>query len=246
MSEAPFSATQHALVEGEMHVWRTPLSSDFPSVETLAACLSHEERLRAARARDDAARARFITARVALRHILAGYLHRDPHSLDLRVERRGKPVVDAIPAIHFSLSHARDITLLAFASAPVGIDVEQLREPRRLTRVARRVLHADTCRALEQTPPHRRSALFLYAWTLREAHVKAVGGGLFHTADTVPFAPADTARAAIRQVHDRGDDLLWSVAQFQPDATSVAAVIARGPMHALHFLSWSPEHGDTP
>ena len=245
MSEAPFTTASNVLAAGELHVWSTPLISDFPSVDRLADCLSREERARAARARDAAARARFITARIALRHILAGYLRRDPHSLPLRVEGRGKPVVDEAHGIHFSLSHARDLALLAFAPALVGIDVEHLRTPRRLTRVARRVMHADTCAALEQLPAHRRGEVFIHAWTQREAHVKALGGGLFHTADTVPFAPVDdTVMGTIRHVHDRAGGALWSIAHFRPDTSTVGAVVARGDMHTLRFLLWSPEHGE--
>lgn len=245
MSEPTFTAAATVLDAGELHVWSTPLITDFPSVDRLSDCLSHDERRRAARARDAAARARFITARVALRHILAGYLRRDPHTLTLRVESRGKPVVDEARGIHFSLSHARNLALLAFAPALVGIDVEHLRTPRRLTRVARRVMHADTCAVLEQLPAHRRAELFLHAWTQREAHVKAVGGGLFHTADAVPFAPVvDAAMGTIRHVHERAGDALWSVAHFRPDATTIAAVVARGDMHTLRFRHWSPEHGE--
>jgi len=245
MSNARFTTPHHDLAAREMHVWSTPLTAAFPSVEHLATCLSHEEQERAARVRDSATRVRFITVRVALRHILATYLQRDPHTLDLHVEPRGKPVIDAAHGVHFSLSHARDIALLAFARTLIGVDVEHTREVRQLELIARRVMHADTCDALEQLPAHRRGEAFIHAWTQREAHVKALGGGLFHTADTVPFAPVDESdMGTIRHVHDRAGDALWSVAHFRPDAGSVAAIVARGDMHALRFLLWSPEHGE--
>lgn len=245
MSNARFTTPHHDLADREMHVWSTPLTPAFPSVEHLAACLSHEEQERAARVRDAATRVRFITVRVALRHILAAYLQRDPHTLDLRVEPRGKPVIDAAHGVHFSLSHARDIALLAFARTLIGVDVEHTREVRQLELIARRVMHADTRSTFEQLPAHLRNTAFLHAWTQREAHVKAVGGGMFHTADTIPFTPvADHEMGVIRRTRDRVDDALWSIVHFEPAPGSVAAAVARGDMHTLRLLLWTPEHGE--
>jgi 4'-phosphopantetheinyl transferase len=245
MSEPTFTTASDVLDAGELHVWSTPLITDFPSVNRLSECLSFDERARAARARDAAARARFITARVALRHILAGYLRRDPRTLTLRVERLGKPVVDDSNGLHFSVSHSGAIALLSFARAENGVDVERTRELRDVMLLSRRILHPSTCALLEMTPVEDRLYRFLQAWTQREAHVKALGGGLFHTADTVPFAPVDdAAMGTIRHVHERAGDARWSVAHFHPDASTIAAVVARGDIHTLRFLHWSPEHGE--
>ena len=235
MSEARFTSVLHTLDQGEAHVWNITVA---PSPDRLTEWLSESEMERVRRFRDATARARFVTARVALRHILSGYLGTSAAAVNVQVEPRGKPVVDTLHGIHFSLSHTRHTTLLAVAATDIGVDVEHLRAPRHLMRIAWRVLHADTCRRLHALPPEDRALLFLRAWTQREAHVKAVGGGLFHTPDTLPLAPP--AAGTIALVHDRSDNGPWSVAHFQPDDAEIAAVAARGQLRALRFFSWNP------
>lgn len=238
MSEASSKPPLHSLRDAEAHVWRVVAAPSLHSVDTLASALSEGEAARAARIRDAAARARFITIRAALRHILARYLGGSAASLDLLTETFGKPVVDPAHGLHFSLTHSRDVTLVAIARTRIGIDVEQIREPRHLERTARRVLHPGTCTLLHTLPAGRRGYTFLLAWTQREAHVKAVGGGLFRTPDSLPFVTGSSDHVLL--VRDRHDDSLWSVARFEPDNHATAAVVAAGELRSLRFRSWEP------
>lgn len=239
MKEASSKPLPLSLHDADAHVWSIAAAPLLSSADALRRCLSAAELARADRTRDDAARARFITTRAALRHILARYVGGTADLLELLTQPHGKPVVDAAHRLHFSLSHSHDLAVLAVARTSVGVDVEQLRRPRHLERTARRILHPDTCLRLLALPQHERVRAFLHAWTQREAHVKAVGGGLFRTPDTLPFA--DDAGTDVRVVHDRVDGRMWSIARFDPAAQATAALAAPGRLRALHFFTWQPD-----
>lgn len=223
----------------EAHVWSV-LTDRVPATDTpLDECLSEHERQRASRLRSPVARARFCATRTALRHILSLYAARPAGELEITTSARGKPVLTGQQDLHFSLSHARNVAVIAVAPLPVGVDIEHARQLRNVDRLARRLLHEHTVATLLDLPFERRLAAFLDAWTQREAHVKAVGGGLFHTPDVLPFdvdAPDD---GSVRPVVDYDGCDAWSVARFAPAAGFRAAIVVRGHIDKLRFLEWN-------
>jgi 4'-phosphopantetheinyl transferase len=145
--------------------------------------LSEEERRRAAAFRLQADRDRYHVAHTALRRELATRLDTAPEavtltSADCPVCRgpHGRPSVLGDP-LHFSLSHAGDLVLLAFAEAPVGVDVEKQPELSVVTDVSR-ALHRREQDELAALPPGRRAAAFARCWTRKEAYLKGTGTGL--------------------------------------------------------------------
>jgi 4'-phosphopantetheinyl transferase len=189
------------LVEDTVHVWlvRVPaIAGDAPlsgeggaalqqPIAPWASCLSRDE-VERARSLREPARSRFVVTRDALRSRLAAYLGCDPAHVGFDYGEMGKPHLRSGGALHFSVAHSGDLALLAFArSAPVGIDLERLRRVPRRERVARRVLARESADALEAVPAAERDRAFIWAWTQREAYVKAVGGGLYRSPDPLPF-----------------------------------------------------------
>jgi 4'-phosphopantetheinyl transferase len=255
--------TEH-LDAAEAHVWVVPLDAFPADAGTLAGCLSSDEISHRDACPTDDARRRFVVSRAALRVILSHYTGRPPASLMLRRGALGKPFLEQDDgrddALHFSLSHSRATTVVAVARSETGIDVEHEREPARLQRIARRLLHAETVALLERLHGAARRSAFLDAWTLREAHVKAVGGGLFRTPDTLPFRPAqdlDTlvtpaAPAAVagpddvscpgessllvpHVVMERTPRAPWSVVRFTPGDGLRAVCVVRGIIAAVRL-----------
>jgi 4'-phosphopantetheinyl transferase len=224
---------------GEVHVWNVSPTPVFHSQNDLSACLSDEEHQQAALRRDEALRLHFIAVRFALRHVLSRYIDEVPADVPLRRETSGKLVLDRHQDVHFSLTHSGPIALIAVAAAPTGIDAEHIREPQHLDRTARRILHPDTVSTLAELPPHRRIPAFIAAWTLREAHVKALGGGLFRTPDTLPFDATIQPDASLHRVVDRLDAHAWSIAHFAPTAESLAAVVVRAHVDRIRFFDHS-------
>lgn len=227
------------LSEGEAHVWRVTLSVPLEAGALVLDCLSPEERLRLERQRSAHARQRFFVTRVALRHILARYTGVSASAVELAVDASGKPGLAGGDRLHFSLSHTAGIAVIGVALDEVGIDAERLREPRRLLPTARRVLHAETVSELERLEGERRCTAFLDAWTQREAHVKAVGGGLFATPDVLPFDAAQPADGAPRVCVERSGAHEWTVVRFVPAAAARASLVARGRISRVQYYDWT-------
>jgi len=132
--------------------------------------LSPDEKLRAARFRFQADRARWIRARSALRTILADCTAIPAADLQFVLGPHGKPGLAGGSHIEFSLSHAGSWAMVAVTRAvPVGIDIERIRYNIDMAALLRRVGVTDL--------PEDRSSLFR-AWNRREAMTKAVGGAL--------------------------------------------------------------------
>lgn len=96
-----------------------------------------------------------------------------PGEETLRQTATGKPYFDCPSAPCFSLSHSGEIWGAAFASVPVGFDLERVR-PRAWENIARRYFH----------PFEREMALacgataFFSIWTAKESYVKYLGTGI--------------------------------------------------------------------
>lgn len=230
--------------EGEVHVWRVALDRISPSVEDLGPCLSADEQMRAEQLGAPLERRRFILSRIVLRHVLAGYHGTAAAQVPLAREPGGRPFLQGAGRLFFSLSHSGDTAVIAVADVNVGVDVERVRPVPRAAGIARRILHPDTVAALEALPRRRYEAAFLDAWTQREAHVKAVGGGLFRTADALPFDPLQPADATVHSVLSR-DGLHWSVARFLPYHATRASVAAPGVLRAVRIMDWRNGMPDT-
>ncbi|HSJ23399.1 MAG TPA: 4'-phosphopantetheinyl transferase superfamily protein [Longimicrobiales bacterium] len=225
MTGLPDAATAHA--------WIVPLDAPETLREGLEQCLSPAEKARLDACATEEARRRFILGRGVLRHLLSRYTGVAAPDLALLRGELGKPYLGTDDSLHFSLSHSLDTAVVALARDETGVDVEHDRVPARLDRIARRVLHPDTVALLDAAEDTQRTQLFLEAWTLREAHVKAIGGGLFHTPDTVPFTPGIPADGVLRSVRERAGGSEWSLARFRPGDGLRAAVVVRGAVTSL-------------
>ena len=129
-------------------------------------------------------------ARVAAHRLLRALLSRQldvaPDEIELERERcercggpNGRPAVRGAPDLHFSLSYAGPLALVALAPAPVGIDVERP-VPGPAWRELSPLLHPTERRELEQAGPGLRARALSRVWTRKEACLKAIGAGLAH------------------------------------------------------------------
>ncbi|CAM3089029.1 MULTISPECIES: 4'-phosphopantetheinyl transferase family protein [Streptomyces] len=147
------------------------------------AVLSAAERERAEAFVRPGDRDRYVVAHWALRRELGALLGTDPADVPFAQADcpvcggpHGRPVVPGNP-VHFSLSHAGDVVLLAFADAAVGVDVEG--HP--AVSSAAETMTALHPREQEELAAVGRDALpaaFARCWTRKEAYLKATGAGL--------------------------------------------------------------------
>ncbi|MET9433231.1 4'-phosphopantetheinyl transferase superfamily protein [Streptomyces sp. NPDC006551] len=145
--------------------------------------LDAQELAHAARFVRTADRDAYECAHVALRLLLGAYL--GVAAREVVVERapcahcdepHGRPVVPG-GTPHFSLSHCEGLSLLAFATTPVGVDVEPVPDAAAVAEVAD-VLHPREAAELAGLPAAVRPSAFARVWTRKEAYLKGTGVGL--------------------------------------------------------------------
>ncbi|MCH0543141.1 4'-phosphopantetheinyl transferase superfamily protein [Streptomyces sp. MUM 203J] len=165
-------------------MWTVRVSASARRAGALEGLLDDGERARARAFVRAVDRDRYRVAHVALRRLLGAYLGLGP--ADVRLVREpcpgcggphGRPAADHGAAPHFSLSHAGDAVLLAFADAPVGVDVEEVPSPEAATEVAG-LLHPAERAELGALPEAARPAAVARCWARKEAYLKGVGIGL--------------------------------------------------------------------
>jgi 4'-phosphopantetheinyl transferase len=175
---------------GTVHVWWARRQDASPG---LAGLLDQAERQRWAAYRREADRERFLVGCALAKTVIAAYAGRPPAEVSFDRTCRhcgkphGKPAARGVGLQH-SVAHSGGLVAVAVATAPVGVDVEQLDGRARRPgggdpeALARLVL-ADAERAvLAAVPPPGRDRALLVAWTRKEAVTKAKGDGL-----RVPF-----------------------------------------------------------
>ncbi|MDP5292715.1 4'-phosphopantetheinyl transferase superfamily protein [Oceanimonas sp. CHS3-5] len=130
----------------------------------------------------------FLLGRYLLRQRLSQLLHHDPAAFDISLNNRGKPEL-ASGDWQFNLSHSG--SLLALALSPrtaVGVDLETRRlDAPRIARLAGRYLAGAEQRRLANSPHPAHD--FQQLWTVKEAVLKAEGGGIANNLDRVEWHP---------------------------------------------------------
>ncbi|MGK5631811.1 4'-phosphopantetheinyl transferase family protein [Streptomyces sp. URMC 123] len=168
---------------GAPHAWLLRVSEHTAAAGAHEYLLDAEERSRAAAFLREADRDRYRVAHVALRRLLGACLDSDPAGLRLVREDcpgcggpHGRPAVAGAP-LHFSLSHAADLVLIAVAGVPVGADVEREPAPSVAAEIAAR-LHERERVEMAALPERDRPAAFTRCWSRKEAYLKGIGIGL--------------------------------------------------------------------
>ncbi len=171
------------MVSSRICVARLPGRPQEGRRDALRALLSAEEQARHSIYVRDDDQDRFLVSRAALRTSLARVLGVAARDVPIRVGPHGKPFVDGGP--EFSVSHSSDVVLVAISDgAPVGIDVEAIREQLVHELPIEAVYTAAEVAALRELPGDLRVAAFFHTWTSREAVVKMSGHGLSLQRDT--------------------------------------------------------------
>lgn len=144
----------------------------------------------------------FTLGRVALRTLLAERLNVTPATVPLQIEPSGQIVCPA-DNIHLSLAHSGEKALAAISSAPIGIDVEEVRtKPRSLLDHILGEAEREHILSLDLPESHR---LFV-CWTLKESVLKAMGIGLRNAPRKV-LLTVDTNKKAAQIADPSG--VLW-------------------------------------
>jgi len=188
-------------------------------LECLIACLSAQERDRAARFHRPLDGRRFLAARGWLRHVLAGALGCSPTDAPIVQSDGGKPRLSGSD-LRFNASRSAGAALYATSwEMEVGVDIEAVVPMADLDAVAARFFSGAEQHALASLAPERRLVGFFQCWTRKEAYVKGIGAGL-----TFPIATVDVWDGGELPARVAG----WSVHQVDIGPGFVAALAAAG------------------
>ena len=151
-----------------------------PLQETDYAVLSVQERDFAQTLRYAQVRQQYIQVRVAVRQILAAYLHEPAQKIRFAKGEYGKPYLLDYPAVQFSLSHSGVQLMLAISTVGmVGVDIEDVQKSRTALTGLVEKCFAPAEIAYWNTLDSTQQLLEFYRfWTSKEAFVKAVGRGI--------------------------------------------------------------------
>jgi 4'-phosphopantetheinyl transferase len=160
--------------------------------------------------------------RARLRALLGALLGIAPERVPLRSSAFGKPEVSSA-GIHFNLSHARDVMLVAVSTdRPVGVDLEIPGPNEDPSPVVRAFFTARERDAWAALPPEEKLPSFYRAWTVKEAFLKARGGGLSGRVDSVEIDMTGGAALSCPGMHG------WSFQGWEPAPGAFAALAAEG------------------
>lgn len=103
----------------------------------------------------------------------------------IRIGEKGKPYVETAP-YHISISHSGDLVTGAVSSAPIGVDVEEIRQVS--LHLAKKVCieeellyvfsHVPSDEDFKKEHPMNVCERFLEIWTIKEAYFKMLGTGI--------------------------------------------------------------------
>src|SRR5690242_11688547 len=98
-------------------------------------------------------------------NVLACYAGRPPAALRFRRHPSGSIVLDEPAGLTFSISHARQLSLLAVGRRPLGIDVEPLSAAAQIEEIADSYLPREPVTRIRSLPRSLREEAWVRLWT---------------------------------------------------------------------------------
>ena len=244
MSDWPWPRPPRALPDpaAEVHLWSIAIGPEVRPGERHLALLDEGERARAARFRVEHARRGYVISHAATRDILGRYLTTDPRSLRFEEGARGKPhlaTMNGSPPLHFNLSHSADTALLAVTGiAPLGVDVERVREMPDFEDIAERFFARGEIEALGRAASAEYAATWFRCWVRKEAYIKATGDGLHCPLDRFEVSLPPDEPPRIRAIAE-GDAARWTLVDLVPREGTVGALAIDAPCTTVRRWHWA-------
>ncbi len=134
---------------------------------------ARRERIRSFRRKEDAIRT--LTGDCMVRTLLRQAFGEVADTFAVHTHECGKPYCRERPDFHFNVSHSGDWIICSVSDAPVGADVERVRDIKE--NVFRKVLNNDEFTWARECPNDESLKRFHRLWTLKESMIKCLGTG---------------------------------------------------------------------
>jgi 4'-phosphopantetheinyl transferase len=227
------NVTPISLAPGNAHIWyRFTESLDEDAVRAEVAQLSPDERVRCQRFVFPRDRRDFAAGHALLRRVLS--MHDDVREDEWTfvADANGKPSLareagTGTPPPAFNLSHTHGLVACAVTrDGEIGVDVECVERVTGGRDIAERYFSTAELAELDACPEDERAARFIELWTLKEAYLKAIGGGLTQPLDTFAFSFEDPGGIRFNAQPD-ARPAAWTFALFAPSPRHRLALAAR-------------------
>ena len=203
-----------SLVPTVVHTWRLKFADLMTYYAQCFVVLSDNEKQRAQAYHIEADRNCYVLTHGILRYLLATYTNVTPQALCFTQQAHGKPILvreQGGQPIEFNLSHTREYAVIAIGLSPVGVDIEYIREDIKALRLASRFFSQAEYQALSALPTHEQASAFIYAWTIKEAWVKASGQGIANTFPHFDVSVDTHQKPHVIQANERHIYNCWSI-----------------------------------
>jgi len=156
--------------------------------------LSLQEQVKAKAFVKEEDREKYIASHLFLRKVLSHYFPNiSPKEWCFGVNRYGRPHIHTKHGItfHFNLSHSQNhLYLICSEQYVCGIDVEESKNISLTEGMADLVFAEEELAVYHSLSSKKKERMFYLYWTLKEAHLKALGSGLMELAlSTLNFEP---------------------------------------------------------
>ena len=188
----------------------------------------------------------FRVAHALLRSSLSHYLEEAPERWRFEAGEHGRPEIVDPPSgarFRFSLSHTSGLVACALIlDLAIGVDVEDAARERDVVRIVERMFTpAERVDVLARDGDARR-ARFLDYWTLKEAHLKALGTGMTAPMRELGFELGESGSVLVTTgagVGDAGGP--WQHFSRRVGARHHLGVAVRAPRPvSLRLHAWAP------
>ena len=233
------------LAASEVAVWYCFTDTlNAAALRDLESVLSPEEHARRQRLLFPHDRRDFAAAHGLLRLALSRYADLPPQAWRFESGLFGKPSIIAeqagTPPLTFNLTHTRGLVACAVArGTAIGIDAERLDARADASEVAPLCFAPSELRLLDACGPEEYTTRFFELWTLKEAYIKAVGGGLSMPLDAFSLS-FDS-----RHLHFAGPDdaAAWQFVLAAPAADSRLSMALQRPHPSTNYQVIFSEYG---
>lgn len=163
----------------ELYLIHTDFLNDEPvfNKKLMSVAQSRREKVLSYKIREDQKRS--LAAGLLLEQIL----NEKGYSGDqIAVGENGKLYLPGVDDFFFSLSHSGEYAACVVSDVPVGVDIQQKREPK--ANIARRFFQCEEAEHIEKQPEEKQTDLFFRYWTGKESYLKLKGQGILGGLDS--------------------------------------------------------------
>lgn len=224
----------------EIHMWRIDLKVSQNYLDHLFCLLSDDEKNKSQRFCNAKTRNAFIARRGLLRILLSRYLGSEARDLRFTYNAFDKPMVESLSEsyeLHFNVSYADDVALIAMSRNEVGIDIERIDTDYPCLTIAEEFFAPHEISTLRALPHSEVVRTFFCYWTAKEAVAKAIGKGLSIPLEKIQLAFFKGRAAGYANVLFPTCDV-WHFHQLELEPHFIAALASRNAVQHVIYRDY--------